>query len=157
MEEHGESTNALIVRTVADERDLRAAFAVRLEVFTGDQGINEDEDRDGLDDGADHVLALVRDRPVGTARLVMLDDGRTARIGRMAVLKPYRMRGIGRAIVEKLLAIAVEKGVQTVILGAQEQAAGFYERLGFGATEERYMEVGIPHVTMKRDIKEGAP
>ncbi|MBI2295265.1 MAG: GNAT family N-acetyltransferase [Betaproteobacteria bacterium] len=83
--------------------------------------------------------------PVGTGRL--LRDGR---IGRMAVLKEWRGKGAGSALMDHLIGLARKMGFDEVRLHAQTHAAGFYAKHGFTAEGEEFMEAGIPHVAMSR-------
>jgi len=100
---------------------------------------------DGLDPACIHVLAYVNgELPVGTARL--LDDGH---IGRMAVLRPWRRRGIGSRMLETLIEVARQTGKSGCALNAQTHALGFYERHGFVAEGGIFDDAGIPHRHMK--------
>jgi predicted GNAT family N-acyltransferase len=83
--------------------------------------------------------------PIGTGRL--LPDGH---IGRMAVLADWRGKGVGRALLERLLEEAAGLGMRRLALHAQTQAAGFYRRFGFVEEGPEFMEAGIPHRTMVR-------
>ena len=85
--------------------------------------------------------------PVGTGRL--LPDGH---IGRMAVLKPWRGHGAGGALLTSLMNVARELGMRRVVLNAQIQAMPFYIRHGFQAEGEKFMDAGIPHRRMWRDL-----
>jgi predicted GNAT family N-acyltransferase len=99
---------------------------------------------DGLDESATHVLASDADgRPVGTGRL--LDDGR---IGRIAVLAEHRGRGVGSAILQRLIETAAERGLARVSLHAQVNALEFYRRHGFQVEGGEFLEAGIPHRRM---------
>jgi len=95
------------------------------------------------------VLARAADgTPVGTGRL--LPDGH---IGRMAVLKPWRGKGVGTAMLHELLAAARDRGHATAELSAQTHAIGFYRRFGFEVTGEEYLEAGILHRAMRLVLK----
>lgn len=74
-------------------------------------------------------------------------------IGRMAVLKDWRGRGVGRALLQTLLDLAVRQGLPRVTLSAQTHALGFYERAGFHVVGEPFMDAGIPHRKMVRDLR----
>lgn len=129
-------------------RDAAAIRAVREEVFIDEQGVTPELEWDGLDDEAIHVLARTADdTPIGTARL--LADGH---IGRLAVRAPWRGLGIGRALLHELMTIARERGLPRVFLGAQTHAIGFYERQGFSVYGEPFMDAGIPHRHMAREL-----
>lgn len=123
--------------------------AIRMEVFVGEQHVPPEEEMDDLDEVAIHVLALLDGQPVGTGRLILEDDG-TARIGRMAVLKPHRGRGVGGAILLHLMEIARERDVRVVRLAGQLHAIPFYERHGFTAYGDVFLDAGIEHRMMER-------
>lgn len=118
--------------------------AVRHEVFVQEQGVAEALEWDGLDAGCRHVLAWENGAPIATGRL--LPGGQ---IGRMAVRKRWRGRGIGGKILRALLAIAAQNPAQTPWLSAQTHAINFYRRHGFTCIGEEYMEAGIPHRKMR--------
>lgn len=134
--------------SIADwQSDADAIQAVRHGVFIKEQGIPAALEWDGADSDCRHVL--VRDaagRAIATGRL--MQDGR---IGRMAVLKAWRGRGIGRLMLSRLIELAAAGGHARVYLHAQQDAAGFYRAAGFRESGETFTEAGIPHVTMVRD------
>ncbi len=127
-------------------RDAGALLAVRGEVFVAEQGVPEALERDDLDALSVHVLARdATGAPIGTARLA---PGR--RIGRMAVLRAWRGRGVGDALLQALLDEARAQGLAEVRLHAQAPAIGFYARHGFLAEGGRFEEAGIAHQAMRR-------
>ena len=136
---------------VRETRDLATCLAIRHEVFTVEQGISEADDVDGLDGEAIQLLAVVDGQPVGTAR--MLIKGETGKIGRVAVLKPQRGTGLGKALIVKCCEVLQGRpGVTRAKLGAQTTAIGFYEALGFTAVGDEYDDAGLPHRDMVRDL-----
>ena len=98
---------------------------------------------------ADFTLRLARwpeDRdgnPIGTGRL--LPDGH---IGRMAVLREWRGRGVGTALLRALMEEGRKQGFERLILAAQVQAMPFYEKEGFVAEGDVFDDAGIPHRNM---------
>src|SRR5688572_8059140 len=101
--------------------------AIRKTVFVEEQGVPEELEWDGLDEHAYHVMAFAPDgTPIGTGRL--LQDGH---IGRVAVLKEWRGKGVGRALLDLLLVIANKMGFEEVKLNAQVRVLDFYLRRGF--------------------------
>ena len=66
----------------------------------------------------------------------------------MAVLREWRGRGVGSAVMARLLQLAREARHEVVRLHAQTHALGFYEKHGFVAEGEEFMEAGIPHFLM---------
>ena len=123
------------------------AFLVRQEVFIQGQGVPSELELDELDRSAAHALAYQGKECVGTGRLVDLGEHK-AQIGRMAVLAPFREKGIGRQILEKLVDLAHSQGAKTIILHAQVSAIPFYEKQGFQAQGAIYEEASIPHRNM---------
>jgi predicted GNAT family N-acyltransferase len=128
---------------------FRECAAIRAEVFIVEQQVPADEEMDELDAEAVHVLAYMDHQPVGTGRLVLL-DGSVARVGRMAVLRAHRRRGIGSAILHHLLGEARARSVHRVVLAGQLHAIPFYERHGFTAHGEVFLDAGIEHRMMER-------
>jgi predicted GNAT family N-acyltransferase len=141
----------MIVRFVTTAAERDGAYAVRRHVFQDEQGVPAEEEFDADDATATHAVAVEDGgRVVGTGRLV-LHPG-YAKIGRMAVLKPARGTGVGRALLDALLAEAVRRGAARAVLHAQVQAIGFYERAGFTAVGAVFDEAGIPHRRMERAL-----
>jgi predicted GNAT family N-acyltransferase len=132
-------------------RERDDALAVRVAVFVDEQGIAREDEIDEHDTtDAVHCVAYEDGRPVGAGRLVI--DGERGMIGRMAVLRDCRGRGVGAAVLRALEAEGLERGLRHFKLSAQTHATGFYERCGYTAYGEVYEDVGIPHVDMKKLI-----
>lgn len=144
-----------------------ALVAVRREVFVVGQGVPVEIELDDLDATAEHAVACVDGAVVGTGRLVAgrIDeagelvggtDGTVATIGRMAVLDSARGQGLGRRLLDLLVARADERGLPAVELHAQVHARGFYEAAGFVAAGPVYLEAGIEHIGMRRRVGSAA-
>jgi predicted GNAT family N-acyltransferase len=123
------------------------AQRIRFTVFVEEQSVPAELEMDDNDALAVHALARAEGRAVGTGRL--LPDGH---IGRMAVLKEWRGRGIGRGILRALVERARSRGEREVILAAQVQALGFYAAEGFEPEGPVYEEAGIDHQSMRRRL-----
>ena len=140
-----EATGTIEIRQAdwpADESSIRS---VRQAVFVREQHIPAALEWDGRDPDCTHLLALTQEQhAVGTLRLSQ--DGR---IGRMAVLKPYRHQGVASALLRYLLAMAEKQGMTTLFLNAQCQTTGIYQRFGFAPTGPVFEEAGIPHQRMQ--------
>jgi len=136
---------AFIVRPAGWHTNRHALHAVRRTVFIEEQHVPEALEWDDDDAKSRHVLALsVHGDPIGTGRL--LPDGH---IGRMAVLREWRGKGVGSAILRALLDLARQDGLHTIRLNAQTHALSFYARHGFNAIGDEFMEAGIPHREMQ--------
>ena len=131
-------------------RDAVELRAVRALVFIDEQKVPPGLEWDGRDDACVHVVARDGEgRVIGTGRL--LPEGR---IGRMAVLREARGKGVGAAILRELLALARQREIAVVELGAQTHAIGFYEKCGFVVISEEYLDAGIAHRTMRLDLND---
>ncbi|MDT0330449.1 GNAT family N-acetyltransferase [Nocardiopsis lambiniae] len=139
------------IRPARGERDRAAVFVIRGAVFVAEQKVPIEEEWDERDPAAEHLLALVDGVPAGTVRLVDQGDG-TGLLGRMAVLPERRGAGLGAALVRAVEDRARARGLRAVELHAQTHALGFYERLGYAAHGEEFLDAGIPHRHMVRDL-----
>jgi predicted GNAT family N-acyltransferase len=142
---------SMVTVDLATGDDLAAAFAVRHEVFVVGQGVPPGLERDDLDETADHLVGRLAGRVMGTGRLVAGDDG-VGVLGRLAVLEEARGAGLGVALVRGIEERARERGLHVVELHAQTYVREFYERLGYKAYGEEYLEAGIPHISMSKAI-----
>jgi predicted GNAT family N-acyltransferase len=121
------------------------AAPIRTAVFVAEQGVPPALEMDAMDAKSLHAVAFEGDRAVATGRL--LPDGH---IGRMAVLKEHRGKGLGGAVLARLMEAAKERGDAEVMLAAQVHAVPFYAARGFEAYGEVYREAGIAHRNMRR-------
>ena len=136
--------NICNVRVASWENDSGALRAIREMVFIREQGVPPELEWDELDAACLHLLAVdPAGNPAGTARL-----SPKGKIGRMAVLKECRGKGMGNMLMQRLLAEAQNMQIQQVALNAQMQAIDFYKKFGFMVAGEEFMEAGIPHVRM---------
>jgi predicted GNAT family N-acyltransferase len=124
------------------------AQRVRETVFVVEQGVPPEIELDEWDERCEHALAYdAAGQVIGTGRL--LPDGH---VGRMAVLREARGQGVGARLLEALIERARTRGMGRVVLNAQTHAVPFYARFGFAVEGATFMEAGIPHVTMARDL-----
>jgi len=131
-------------RLTSWQQDKDKLQCVRYAVFVEEQQIPADLEWDEKDKDAIHVIAVNdSDQPVATGRL--LADGQ---IGRMAVLAEWRGKGVGRSILNLLLAAAHQRGVRIIKLSSQQTACGFYLKQGFIQTGDPYQEAERQHVAM---------
>ena len=138
------------VRAADSESEVVAALALRERVFSVEQGVPVRADRDGRDPEALHLVALEDERVVGTCRLVF--DGGVAKLGRMAVERERRGRGIGDAILAEAVRAARSAKAGTILLHAQLPARALYARHGFVDSGPEFVEQGIPHVAMEKRL-----
>jgi YbgC/YbaW family acyl-CoA thioester hydrolase len=133
--------------------DLGAdARALRTEVFVNEQRVPAELEWDEADHSGLHAVAYNRvGAALATGRLLLRAPG-VARIGRMAVSQAMRGSGVGRLVLDALMAAAAQRGEHTVMLNAQTSAASFYRRAGFVEQGEPFEEAGITHIEMTRRL-----
>ena len=124
------------------------AQRIRFTVFVEEQRVPAELEMDAHDAASIHALAFSDGKAIGTGRL--LPDGH---IGRMAVLKEWRGRGAGRALLRALVETARRRGDPEVALNSQVHALAFYGAEGFRAEGPVYEEAGIPHQAMRLKLR----
>lgn len=121
---------------------------LRTTVFVEEQGVPAELEMDALDALCVHAISMDEGRAIATGRLLPAENG-VARIGRMAVAREWRGRGVGAQVLAVLMQAARERGDQAIELHAQLHAAPFYDKLGYTRVGEVYEEAGIPHINMR--------
>ncbi len=141
---------SLSFKIAENKTDFARCMHIRGAVFGGDQGICVSEDIDDIEDTCRHVLGLDGDKPCAAMRWRVYKPG-IVKIERYAVRKEWQGKGVGRAMMNFVLAdIAAHEPGAKIILGAQNTAIPFYERLGFTTYGDEYMDANIPHHMMEK-------
>ena len=138
-------------KIVKDFSDLQKCFSVRTIVFCEEQKCSPSLENDGLDFTALHFLATINDEPIATARMRIFID--SVKIERLAVLKEYRGRGVGKNMFTFILNQINKTGSQKIKLNAQAYLVKFYENFGFIKQGEKFLEANIEHYYMEKEIK----
>lgn len=138
------------VREARTRQEVEQALALRLRVFCEEQGVDPRAEQDGRDPEAIHLVALEGENLIGTCRLVV--EGNTARLGRNAVSAEARGRGIGATLLKAADRAAAHAGADRIRLHAQLRARALYERSGYAAQGDAFLEEGIEHVTMEKPL-----
>ena len=120
---------------------------VRLAVFVHEQQIDESEEWDEWDALSLHGLAWQGGQVIGCIRLLP-----TGKLGRLAVLKPYRRQKVATALMRGAIHKAAAAGHTEVLLSAQTSAMALYEGFGFEPIGPPHVEVNIPHQWMRLDL-----
>jgi predicted GNAT family N-acyltransferase len=139
---------AITIRTIENDVERDACYQLRMVVFVDEQAVPPWEEMDAYDETAQHFAAIddTTGAVVGTARLVDKGEG-AGKIGRVAVRKDYRGQGIGRDLMWYVMGAGFRR-FATLVLDAQVSVIPFYERLGFTAAGEIFMDAGIEHRLM---------
>ncbi len=123
---------------------------IRETVFVKEQGfIDEYDEKDAI---ASHFVMFDGEKAVATCRLFETENPGIYMFGRMAVLKELRGKNLGRKMVEATEKHVCNNGGKGIILHAQLQARGFYEKNGFSAYGEIEYEQDQPHIWMKKEL-----
>lgn len=132
------------------------AEKIRRQVFIQEQSILEQDEWDALDAVSLHFVVYDRhlendlkiNQAIATARLLENNS-----IGRVAVLKSYRSKGVGRLIMQQIIEHARTEKRQFLKLSSQLHAIAFYESFGFQVKGGEYLDCGIPHIDMYLKLK----
>ncbi len=139
------------VRPARDPSEVDAALALRYEVFCVEQGVSLEDERDGRDDEALHLVVADDGEVVGTCRLVA--EGSEVKLGRMAVASSHRGRRLAAALLVEADARARELGGRRIVLAAQLTAQAVYERAGYAPYGEVFLDADIEHVMMGKALE----
>ena len=141
----------VLVKRVESEAEMEGAIGVRFRVFVSEQAVPPEEELDEADATATHAIALSGNTIIGTGRLLHRDDT-TAIIGRMAVDREWRRRGVGGQILLFLEEEARAQGLRESVLHAQEYVKSFYAAHGYAEYGDVFLEVNIPHIEMRKRL-----
>jgi len=138
----------IFVKNIKDKFDQKKAFEIRNKVFCEEQKVSKIIEFDGMDEFCNHYLAKFNEFPIGTAR-VREKKGGIYKIERMAVLKKYRMKGVGKALIKEILDqyLTIRK-TNNLILNSQIKAKDFYKKFGFVEVGKEFIEANIKHIKM---------
>lgn len=145
-------TSPAEVREPRDENELRAALALREDVFVGEQGVPLSLEVDDRDPRATHLVAVVGGEVVGTTRL--LEGGDALLLGRLAVRAEHRRRGLATALLAESERIAAARRKRRILLNAQTYACALYAAAGYEERGQVFREAGIEHIRMERILDE---
>src|SRR5690554_8002493 len=124
--------------------DLESVFNIRETVFVKEQEVPQEEEYDDFEESSTHFLAMVGNEPAGTARWRTTDKG--IKLERFAVLKSFRGKGVGQALVKTVLEdimLQPENKRKLLYLHAQLPAVPLYAKFGFIKEGEQFMECNI--------------
>ncbi len=119
-------------------------------MFCDEQGVRIEADRDGRDGEAVHLLAVAGGRVIGTCRLLAAEG--YVMLGRMVVEPAMRGLGVGGRLLAAADVAAEEMSHHRIVLHAQLPARGVYARAGYIERGDPFVEEGIDHVTMEKDV-----
>jgi len=140
--------NAIIIGPNSYPAYSEAISLLRIKVFVEEQGVPADLEMDGRDKDCAHAIMFENACAIATGRIQA--DGH---IGRVAVAKEHRGKGLGRTVMGALIGHAREQGYDKVWLSAQCHAASFYKSLGFVPCGDVYKEANMDHIKMEMRLQ----
>ncbi|SES26110.1 Predicted N-acyltransferase, GNAT family [Gracilibacillus ureilyticus] len=138
------------IKIVENEQQLQDAYTVRCEVFVEEQGVPEELEIDDLENEAIHFAGYDDEKPVAASRMRLVDG--YGKMERICILKDYRGKSYGKELLLFMEQVAKEKGIDKSKLNAQTQAEAFYQKLGYTTISGEFMDAGIPHITMTKNL-----
>jgi predicted GNAT family N-acyltransferase len=139
------------VRPVRDDAELEAARDLRVRVFVGEQGVSPDQELDGRDGEATHIVALDESGVIATCRLREVEPG-LWKLERMATDARLRNLGVGGRLLAGAEDEVRSRGAREIVLTAQIRAERFYASHAYEPKGETFMEAGIEHITMRKAL-----
>lgn len=139
------------VKKVENKEELDQAFAIREKVFIEEQVCDRDEEFDRFDEESVHFIAYKDGVPAGTARYRRTSKG--VKSERFAVLTEFRGEGVGKRLVQSVLADiehTVKEPGTLLYLHAQIHAMPLYAKYGFKKVGEMFVEANIEHFEMQK-------
>ena len=137
------------IAETAEEKEI--AFSIRKKVFVEEQGIPLHIEIDENDQTATHFIVLENNEPIGAARLRLIDTV-IGKVERVCVLSEYRGKHFGVSVMKAIEEHAKTLQVEKLKLNAQTYAIPFYEKLQFEITSPEFVDAGIPHRAMEKEL-----
>lgn len=139
------------VKLVTTEDDRNRAFSLRKEVFVKEQGVPLSLELDEHDETAIHFIVNDGDQTIAAARLREIEP-KVGKVERVCVLSDYRGKRLGVLIMDTVEKHANALDFKNLKLNAQSYAVPFYEKLNYSVTSPEFMDAGIPHRAMEKNI-----
>ena len=140
----------MTVKIVETQKELEDAYSVRKTVFVDEQDVPLEEEIDAYEDEAEHFVMYHEGSPIAAGRFRFVDG--YGKVERICVLQEARKTGAGKAIMNAIEKYAREKDIHKLKLNAQTHALPFYAGLGYEIVSEDFMDAGIPHKTMVKEL-----
>ncbi|GHH98442.1 GNAT family N-acetyltransferase [Neobacillus kokaensis] len=140
----------MTVKVVESQQELEDAYSVRRVVFVEEQHVPIEEEIDQYEEDSVHFVMYNNGLPIGAGRFRVIDG--FGKVERICVLKNARKHGAGKAIMDSIEAYAVDSSIHKLKLNAQTHAVPFYEKIGYKVISNEFMDAGIPHKTMMKNV-----
>ncbi|UTR11049.1 GNAT family N-acetyltransferase [Evansella sp. LMS18] len=138
------------VRLVTTEQELKDAYEVRKIVFVEEQNVPLEAEMDSHEKDSLHFVVYDEGENIGAGRFRILEG--FGKVERICVHPSHRKKGVGEKLMRKIEETAKENGIAEIKLNAQTHAEAFYKKIGYTTHSDVFMDAGIPHVAMKKQI-----
>lgn len=139
------------VKIAETPAEKEQAFEVRRKVFVEEQGVPLHIEMDEYDDSATHFVGYNLEQPIAAARIRETESG-IGKIERVCVLPEYRGQHVGVLMMNEMEVHAKTAGLFTLKLNSQSYAIPFYEKLGYEVSSPEFLDAGIPHRAMMKNL-----
>ncbi|AXN40230.1 GNAT family N-acetyltransferase [Peribacillus butanolivorans] len=141
----------MFVKIAENTQEREYAYMIRKKVFVDEQNVPIEEEIDHYEEDSTHfVLYNEQEQPVGAGRFRVIDG--VGKVQRICVLSTTRKNGAGAMIMSAIEEFAEQNKIPQLKLDAQLHAIPFYSKLGYQIVSDEFMDAGIPHKTMKKNI-----
>ncbi len=123
---------------------------IREEVFVKEQKFHEEFDK--IDPYANHVVLYYHDKPIAVFRYFKGKEEREYMLGRIAIVKEYRGRHLGKELLHLAEQLIAGEGGMRISLSAQTRAKEFYKKNGYIEEGAPYFEEYCEHIHMKKEL-----
>jgi putative N-acetyltransferase (TIGR04045 family) len=145
--------SAYQIKFATEAWEKRGAATLRRQVFCGEQGLFDGDDRDAVDDVAISLFGVAADAVVGTVRIHQHPEDPGVWWGsRLAVTRQYRRLGaVGAGLIRLAVASAHARGCHTFLGNIQSQNADLFHHMHWHTLKEVEL-YGKPHHMMQADL-----
>lgn len=131
-------------------KEYYQSVAVRYEVLRKPLQLSFDPQQLAQEGTDLHVVAFDGDKAIGT--LILSPHGDIVKMRQVAVLDAYQNRGVGAQMVEVAETVSRDLEMKSMVLHARKTAVPFYLKLNYQKEGDEFLEVGIPHFRMFKDL-----
>ncbi|WP_010649965.1 GNAT family N-acetyltransferase [Oceanobacillus massiliensis] len=139
------------IKIVETREELEHVYKIRMNVFVNEQNVPPEEELDEHDATATHFIAYDNGLPVAASRLRFVEE--YGKLERICVAKEHRGKSIGKQVILEMEKVIRDKDYKKAKLNAQTHAENFYKKLGYETISGEFLDAGIPHVTMVKQMK----
>ncbi|MBN8192414.1 GNAT family N-acetyltransferase [Bacillus sp. NTK074B] len=138
------------VQVAKTEEQIQDVYNIRKTVFVEEQQVPLEEEIDEHESDSIHFILYEQDNAVGAGRFRILDG--IGKVERICILKTMRGKGGGRELMLGIEEYAKQQPLSQLKLNSQTYAIPFYEGLGYEVTSGEFLDAGIPHKTMSKNM-----